>query len=148
MLARLPLEAPERFEVLEWITRVSVAEALPDELGVQERAVLEKHVRERTAVFVGALPVILEPNPLPFNDPLRELRRLPAEVLDGLLRVLGLRSVDANQANAFSVIDLNRVAVDDARDGAPAPLLWRAFDAGWDGSHRSNERQDQRETGT
>lgn len=62
MLARLSLEAPELFEVLEWITRVSVAEALPEDLGVQERVVFEKHVRERTGVFVGALPVIFEPS--------------------------------------------------------------------------------------
>ena len=115
-LTRLALELPEPVEILERKPRIRVAVTLPDDLRVGERAVRQVDVSERPPVAVGALPVVLQPHPLAFEQPLREGTGLPAEELDRAPRIDRLRGVDADQAHAPYVVNDDRVAVDDPLD--------------------------------
>ena len=81
---------------------VRVAVTLPDDLGVHERPVLQEHVGKRPTVLVLALLIVLEPHRLPFDEARCEVIRLTPEALDGFLRMLRLRRVDANQADLLA----------------------------------------------
>ena len=120
---RLSLQLAELLHERERVLRISEPVALPDNLSVHERVVLQEHVPEQPAVAVTVLVhrIVQKNDPLPVHELLREGRSLSAEVLNGLVRVDRLRSIDADQADLLDPLaDANpdRVAVDDSGAGS------------------------------
>ena len=120
-LARLALQPPEPVQVTEGEARVRVPVALPDDLRVREGAVAQMDVGESTAVAVGPLAVVLQADPPPLEQALREGARLPAVELDRPARVDRLRRVDADQPHAPDAPDDDGVAVDHPFDELRSP---------------------------
>ena len=115
-LARLLFVDAELLEIPERVLHVGVAVALLDDLRVDEGAVGEEHVRQRSLVAVRALMVELQPNDLALCHPARELARLVAEELYRLSRIDRLRRVYTNQPNRADALDDNRVSVHNPGD--------------------------------
>src|SRR4051812_11239289 len=118
----MPFEDPELARMRKGITGVGVTESLADELRVQELAVLAKDIAKRAAILVSVTRrrvrlIEFNPNLLPLDELLGEIRRFDAEVLHRLARVFRLGRVDADQPELLAVIEHERVAVDNARDG-------------------------------
>lgn len=93
--------------------------SLFDDLGIEEElgtTLKDEDVREDPAVPVRLLPVVPEPDPLPLAHSPGERGGLLAEVLDRFVRVLCLRGVDTDESYLQTVVEGDRIAVDNAVD--------------------------------
>src|SRR5438552_1156003 len=110
------------------------------QLGVDHQ-VADPDIGEQTPVAVALLHVELEPDGLAFDQPAVDLGRLAAPRLLALSRVMDLGRVDADVADLLDAgadPHVDRVAVDDAHDGA----------FHWSGYRPRGERSDEREQPT
>ena len=94
---------------------------LRDEFRVQQPPLGKVHVAEKTAVLVaiGVLRIVFEPDDLPLGHGSSERGGFFSEVLDGLLRMNGLRGIHTDQADRLRAnpeIHLQGVAIDDSDD--------------------------------
>jgi hypothetical protein len=119
----LPLQLLKFYKVAKRESSIGVGIALADQFGIQHLTVGEISVGEcaAVAVFMPALSVDCvhdQSDGFPFHGIAGELFGFLAEAGGRLLRMDGLRCVDADQANFFVRADDDCVAVDDADDEA------------------------------